>query len=400
MFSCIRIIAVFVCFGIGIGIAPQVVQANNLGKEFLSMFRSNKSQTAQSERTSQTANTPNATSAVSYHRLAIKYAEQNEVGKANANYSLALQNATSRQYAGIAVDYATFLTNRGDLHRAELVLRQAITQFPEDAEFVRMLARCLIRQEKMVEGRRLFLSVGTEAEARAEMAAILQEQGNTGMLVAVEQKWGSARPEATRPVPAMVRPEAVPAVQTDPVLIAATSRPATVARPETVQPAPARVAAATPRLAAAPPLPNAVRAPQPPLSVASRADVAPRNVVAVAATPAIPPVSRSEFFDNRVPIPVPKVTPLPVAIAANPPNLAPALLAQTPIQAEPVRERLALTNPVRLAGTPAPVAPEAEPPKPATTIQPRRHYVVNAGTATGLEALLPGVRPVAAMVER
>jgi len=130
-------------------------------------------------------------------------------------------------------------------------------------------------------------------------------------------------------------------------------------------------------------------------------------VAVVAATPVAAPVSKSEFFDSRVPIPVPKVTPLPAVIAAHSPSPAPAPFVRTPatMQTETMqtdREKITLTNPVRLSAAPVPVTPEVEtkePPKPAMTIQPRRHYVVNAGTSTELEALLP-VRPVAAMVER
>ncbi|MCL2710315.1 MAG: tetratricopeptide repeat protein [Planctomycetaceae bacterium] len=394
----IRIIAVFACIGIVIGIAPQVVRADstNWGQEFLSMFRSNKSPAAQSEgatytaRTATPANTAKTTSAVSYHRLARMYADQNDKSNANTNFSLALQNASQHQVAGIAVDYAAFLTDCGDLRRAELMLRQALLQSPDNTEITGMLARCLIRQDKVTEGRRYFLSIGTEATANAEIAAIYREQGNTGMLVAVEQKWGSAHPEATRP--AMVRPEAV----------------------QPVQPAPVLVAAASPRLAAAQPLPNiaieqAVRTfPQPPLTtaVAPRTDVA-REVASFVPPPAPAPVSKSEFFDNRVPIPVPKVAPLPATVATDSPSPAPApaLFALTPMPTQPAPAKLALTNPVRLvaAPVPAPVVPAAEtkgPPQPATTIQPRRHYVVNAGTSTEFETLPPGVRSVAATVER
>jgi len=338
------------------------------------------------------------------------YAEQNDRSKANTHFSLALQNASPQQVAGIAADYATFLTDWGDHRRAELMLRQALTQSPDDVELIRMLARCLIRQEKVTEGRRYLLSVGTVAEANAEIAMIYRDQGNIDMLVAVEQRWGSSpsgairpettSPEATKPVLAMARPEAV--------------------QPEAVRSAPVHVTAAAPKPVTAPPLPGVVRTPQPPLpaAVAPRTNVPPQDVaVLIAATPsaatpstATPstastvPVSRSEFFDSRVPIPVPNVTPLPAVIAANAPSPAPALQALPSATTQPERGRPVLTNPVRFASAPVPVTtPEAEtkePPKPAMTVQPRRHYVVNAGTSADLEALLPNVRPVAATVAR
>ena len=371
MFLRIHVIAVFVC--IGIGIVPQFSLANspNPGRDFLSIFRSNKSPAAKNEGVS------NAASATSYHRLARTYADQNAVDKANTNYSLALRNAAPRQVAGIAADYAAFLTDTGNLHRAELMLRQALSQSPDDTEIIRMLARCLVRQEKIAEGLRHFRSIGTEAEARAEIAAIYREQGNTEMLAVAEQRWGTARPEATRPEP--VRVAAAP-----------TPRPATV-RPETVGPEePVRVAA-IPRPATALPFPGTVRTLPPAPAVA-----VPREAVAIAAAPIVPPLSKSEFFDTRVPIPVPKSA-LPVMVAANSPRSA--LPAPAPIATQQPQTRPVLANPVRLATAPAPTLPKAnEPPRPAVAIQPSRHYVVNAGTSTDLDSLLPIIRPATATV--
>ena len=408
MFSRAHIIVAFVCFGMGLGFATQVVRADstNLGQEFLSLFRSNKSQAVQK-------GTTGASSAASYHRLARTYAEQNDTERAKTNFSLALQNAAPQQVVSIAADYAAFLTDNGDLRNAELMLKQALNQSPNDAELVKMLARCLVRQDRIVEGRRYFLSVGTEAEAGAEIAAIYRQQGNTEMLVAVEQKWGAARPDAAKPT--TVRPEQgntdmlAAAEQKREVARPDAARPATV-RPEAMQPVPVLIAA-TPRPATSPSLSGSVRAlPQPPTPavLTPRAAVAPREVTVIAAAPVTIPVSKSEFFDNRVPIPVPRVVSLPVVIAADSPRPAQELSAlahvvtqPTPVQ--PAPERLVLTNPVRLAAAPSPGTFETEakePPRPAKVVQPRRHYVVNAGTSADLEAILPIIRPVAAAIAR
>jgi len=335
MFSRIHIIAVFACVGIGVGIAPQFSLANspNLGRDLLSIFRPNHSPVATNEVPSNTA------AAMSHHRLARTFAAQNDVNRANANFSLALQNAAPRQVAAIATDYAAFLIGIGDLHRAELMLRQALSQSPNDTEVIRMLARCLVKQNKMAEGLRHFRSIGTEAEARAEIAAIYREQGNTEMLVAVEQRWGSTSPEAARPAP---------------VLVAATSRPPTAAAsPEAATSEPTRVAA-SPRPVTAPPLPGAVQ------TVA-----APREVATVVVASVAPSLPRSESFNNRVP----RSAPLPVARAR--------------------------------AAAPTPAVPEVEtkePPRSTVAILPRRHYVVEAGTFADLEALLPTVQPVVTTV--
>jgi len=336
MFARIHIIAVFVCIGIGAGIVPQFSLASppNLGRDLFSFFRPNHSPVATDEVSA------NPAAAVSHHRLARTFAEQGDVTRANANFSLALQNAAPRQVAAIATDYAAFLKDVGDLHRAELMLRQALAQSPNDTEIVRMLARCLVRQDKMAEGLRHFRSIGSEAEARAEIMAIYREQGNTDMLAVAEQRWGSAMPETTRSEPVS--------------LIAATSRPPTAtARPEEAKPEPEPThVARAPRPAAAPPLPGAVLT-----SVA--------QTLPVASTVATPEV-----------------------------DVAPA--------------RPVLANTVRLAVAPIPMpvvsavetkeSPRSMAVIPTAIIQPRRHYVINAGTSADLKALLPIVQPAVATV--
>lgn len=382
MFLRVRIIIVFVCFGIGVGIAPLPLCAAppSLNKDLLSVFRSNNSTATKN------AVTSNGASAISYHRLARNYAEQNDINKATSNFSLALQNAAPRQVAEIAADYAAFLTDIGDLHKAELMLRQALNQSPDDANLKKMLGQCLVRQEKTFEGLRYLKMIGTEAEAKAEIAAIYREQGNTEMLAVTEQNWGTSKRDTARPItvsPEVVRPE--------PALIVAVPRPA-VSRPEPAQ------------IIAAPTLSGMTRN-LPPATVATtpKADVTPEKIAIIAKTPIISPLSsKSEFFDNRVPIPVPKVAvaPTPLVVASSTSKPVSVASAPTPLPLPRITERLVLTNPVELAVTSAPVLPRtevAEPPRPAVMIQPRRHYVVNAGTAD-LEALLPVIKPVAATV--
>ena len=346
------------------GLVPQhsLAHSPNPGKDIFSIFRSGRSPAAKNEGAS------NAASALSYYRLAKTHAERNDAPKAHANFSLALQHAAPRQVADIAADYATFLISTGDLHKAELMVRQALTQSPNDTELVRMLAQCLVRQNKMAEGLRHFRSISTEAEARAEVAAIYREQGDIDSLVAVEQKWGgSARPEAVRPQ-MVISP---------------------VVSPEVSRPAPVLIAAA-PKPLTAPPLPIVPRAVQrslpPQTTVASSIEVAPKEVTVIAvATPVSSALSKSEFFDTKVPIPVPKTAPTPQVMIATSPR--------------PMSEKPALTNPIRLTAAPSPSLSEVKsmtPPRP--TIQPRRHYVVNAGGTADLATLFPEIRPAGATI--
>jgi len=324
----IRIIAVCVCLGMAAGLAPQLSWAASpysgkahSGKDLLSLFRTSKSPVAKAEAAT------DAASAASYYRMAKHHAAQNDISRANTHFSLALQNAASGQVLAIATDYATFLSETGDLTRAELMLRQALSQSPNNTELTKLLARCLVRQNKVIEGRRHLLAVGTEAEASREIAAIYREQGNTEMLVAVEMKWGTTSPERVSPKVPITEP-----LRSEPSLIAATS--------------------------------------------------------------VVSPMSKSEFFDNRVPIPVPKITPQPpVLITVNetprsipaPPRLPAPVHTPAPLSVED----LVITNPVKLVAAPLPTAPmrelnepsvreSSESSKPIVMFKPRRHYVVNA----------------------
>ena len=302
----------------------------------------------------------------SHYRLAKTYADKNDVEKASTYYGLALKNATPKQVAIVASDYADFLSETGNLHRAELILRQALTQSPNNEGLMRALARCLVRQEKVIEGLRYFTKSGySPAEAKEEVAAIYREQSNTDMLVAAEKRWGGA--------------------QSEPVLVATTPRPALSAKVATSNspPAPTRVAVPNHRAISAPVV---------------------AETVAVA-VPVLPP-SKSEIFDTKIPIPVPRPAPLPM-VASTPRPAAPLLpTAQQvaasvqkptpmPMAALPAVEKrpVALENPVKLAVAPQFVRTSEQPPKPAVALKPRKHYVVNASANADLDALFP-VKPV------
>jgi predicted negative regulator of RcsB-dependent stress response len=325
MFSHIRLITVLAC--VGIGIAPQVAWAGspNAGRDLLSVIRSYQSPSVKNEEQTDGA------SALSHLHRAKGYAGQNDVQRANACFGLALQNAAPKQVASIASDYAAFLCETGDLHKAELILRQALSQSPQNEELTRALARCLVRQEKVAEGLRYFKSIGSEAEARAEVAAIYREQGNTDMLVAVERKWGSTE----------------------------TAKPAFVA----------------------------------------------------AVTFPVSFLSKSEMFETKVPIPVPKAAsesrrtvntlkPVsqPIVASASQQDSVPQLPAPLPKVSLPATERLTAANTAKLPMTSPPVLhEETNLPKPIVTPHQRKHYVVNANASANVNTLFP-VRPVTAVM--
>jgi len=308
----IRIIIVFVC--IGVGVASQSVLANPFGsgKNLFSVFRTNNSHS------SSNGGQADESSAASHHRLAITHVERNDIDKAHSHFGLALTNAAPKQIPAIAADYAAFLSANGDLHRTELVLRQALTQAPNDKEIIRMLARCLVLQDKIIEGRRYFMSICSEEEARAEIAVIYREQKNTDMLAAMEKRWGATGETTSKPV------------QSNPVLIAA----------------------------------------------------APKSFAAVIAPPNSP-LTKSEFFDSKVPIPVPNLASQVVVVTASlptpmPPAASnPRLPAPLPITVKSAAEVPALQNPVKLAGVPIPVLPKTtEASKPAVAPPSGKHTQV------------------------
>jgi len=397
MFARIRPFLILAC--IGIGIAQQLSQATPPDSGLVSLVRSYK------DRVSRGGERVDTAASMSAHRLAKAYTEQNDVRKADTQFALALQNAPSKQVAAIAMDYATFLSDTGDLRKAELILRQALTQSPDNKELTRMLARCLVLQEKVIEGLRYFKTIYSDAEAKAEVAAIYREQGDSDTLAAVERRWGAAttKPESVKQ--GTVRPE--PTNQ-EPVLVAVTPKPATltptltprqIAPPELIMSE--QTATPPPRLivkaeTATPSKPSVVPV-LPPASV----KIAPKTTFPqtfVAATP-IEPLSKSEFFDTRVPIPVLRQAPLPV-VATQLPKSAPLPMlssspkpAPVPMTGTPSSGKIALVNPVKLSATPV---LSAKLPISSGAVHPRRHYIVNADTSESLDALFP-IRPVAAV---
>ena len=185
MFLRVCLLATLACGAMWIDSPLTLASSPNSGRDLLSIFRFHKSPVPTNEGQN------NGTSAMSHQRLARMHAERQSFDKAHTHFGLALKYATPRQIPGIAADYAAFLVENNDLHRAELVLRQALAQAPHDSEIIRMLARCLVQQGKLMEGLRHFQSIGSEAEAQAEIAAIYREQGNLEMLAVIEKRWGA-----------------------------------------------------------------------------------------------------------------------------------------------------------------------------------------------------------------
>ena len=231
------------------------------------------------------------------------------------------------------LDDALFLMDKGELHKAELILRQALTQFPQDKELKQLFARCLILQEKVMEGLRCLKSIYSETEALKEIAAIYREQGNRDMLAAVEQKWGVKMAESPRSEPLHVASTLVPVLPgKEAVLI------------------PSQVSATPPVLV-------------PVVSLTRRTAVVSEGSV-------VPPFG-SETFENDVSIPLPNsASPLSLATSFPKPALVPKSPHPLP-EAFSSWEKLTLVNPAKLPGLPE-VIPSTEryPPRPAVAPRP------------------------------
>jgi len=355
MFSPMRIFTVVPCLGLGIILSFLLASSPALGKDLFSALCSYKDPDAQND------GGVYGGFVLSPRRPVWTHAVQNDPNKTNAYFGFALKHAAPGQTPAIAAHYAGFLLESGDLHKAELILKQALTQSPDDVELTKMLARCLIRQERIIEGFRYFQSVDCEVEAKAEIAAFYRKQGNTDMLAAVEKKWGTTG--TTRPG---IQPELV---RSEPVLVAAKTIPSPV-------------------------LPT-------------------RTPTLSAPAPTEPTPSQSALSNAKIPVPVPNSSPQPMAATVNAPKPTsaapvPKLVAPVPAMptaARPTVEKLelancTLVNPVKLSATSQPVPAQSDekvPSRPATGIQPRKHYVVNADTSADLDALFP-IKPVVAIM--
>ena len=269
----IRTVVVLIC--VCVWLTEPLAQANppNPGSNLFSIFRFQNNSNARSGSDRSTS--------LSHHRLAKTLANQNDIDGANTSFTAALRYATPNQVPDIASDFATFLMETGDLHRAELILRQALTQSPDEEKFIKMLARCLVLQNRTIEGLRHFKSIYPETKAREQIAIIYQERGNAEMLLAIERQWGVTLPKPNVTISEPVRIIATPSQMPRTLPQEASSISTTLPLAGVVQAA----FSATP-----PTVPETIKI----------------------AMPAGAPHSRSEFFATKIPIPIPNTTHQPL----------------------------------------------------------------------------------------
>jgi hypothetical protein len=294
------------------------------------------------------------------------------------------------------------------------MLRQALTQSPHDDQLKKTLARCLVLQDKVIEGMRYYKSVGSEVEGKEEIMAIYREKGNSEMIAAVEKKWGEPKSEPARTEPVYSKPVYVAAIPQPVFPLVKVNTPSPVVE-EIPKPLPA------PMLSAPTVIAQKVIA-QKPLTLKP---AAPKPFVA-SITPS-EPLAKSELFDTKIPIPVPRSAPVtfakntPKPVAPVPPplpapkyrvetkkwakstplpaNKLPADILSVEIQPKSEKRTFAHANFAKLSAAPQPSLSSRYTSTSVVAPRPRKHYIINTSASTDLDALFP-VKPVSATMEQ
>jgi len=144
--------------------------------------------------------TTNGVLATPYHRLAMISWKEGSTNDAGIYFRHALNYALGGNLLIIGGDYAQFLMVRGDYARAEVVLRNALLNDPENKRLLFFLGRCVALQKKHQESLRyLDASVG-RAQAYQELAAIYRQQGEFELARVAEER-RNAHIAGNRPMP-------------------------------------------------------------------------------------------------------------------------------------------------------------------------------------------------------
>ncbi|MGL4594348.1 MAG: tetratricopeptide repeat protein [Thermoguttaceae bacterium] len=116
--------------------------------------------------------------APAHHRLALIRWRMGDINAADTYFKTATQQAVGVNFGIIAGDYSLFLMEQENLEAAEKLLRNALSQFPDNKRLLLCLGRCSIRQGKTIEGfRYLSKSLGEEYAYR-ESADIFRQMGD------------------------------------------------------------------------------------------------------------------------------------------------------------------------------------------------------------------------------
>ncbi|MDR2705089.1 MAG: tetratricopeptide repeat protein, partial [Planctomycetaceae bacterium] len=132
--------------------------------------------------------TTNGTLAAPYHRLALIAWKQSEIRNAGIYFRYAMKYALGGNVPIIAGDFALFLMERNDLKQAEVILRNALINYPENNRLLYYLGRCTAHQNKPIEAIRYFSASVGEEQAYHEMALLYRQWGDFDRAKFLEDK--------------------------------------------------------------------------------------------------------------------------------------------------------------------------------------------------------------------
>jgi cellulose synthase operon protein C len=144
---------------------------------------------------------------VELHQLLAKaFERQGNVDLANDNYVQAVRAANYAPAA--ALDYAGFLTGRGELARADTILSESLARVPNSTEVLAALGQIRLRQKDWVgaqEAAELLKKLGDRSGASGQIlgAALLGQQKFDQSIETLKDAY-SATPQAARPLYSLV----------------------------------------------------------------------------------------------------------------------------------------------------------------------------------------------------
>jgi len=121
--------------------------------------------------------TKNGVLAAPYHRLALISWKDGNVPDTGIYFRYALNYALGGNLLIIGGDYAQFLMAKGDYAKAEVILRNALINDPENKRLLLYLGRCVALQKKHQESLRYLVAAVGRAQAYEELAAVYRQQG-------------------------------------------------------------------------------------------------------------------------------------------------------------------------------------------------------------------------------
>ena len=132
--------------------------------------------------------TTNGVLAAPYHRLALISWKGGNIADAEIYFRYALNYALGGNLLIIGGDFSQFLMMKGEYAKAEIILRNALINDPENKRLLLYLGRCVAVQRKHQESLRYLVASVGRARAYQELAAVYRQQGDFELARVAEEK--------------------------------------------------------------------------------------------------------------------------------------------------------------------------------------------------------------------